>query len=616
MNLLKNKYLYIFVILFGLITANNSFAQRFTVTADKTTVGEFESFQVYFEFRGGDINKVENFIPPSFDGFRILGGPNQSTSMQIINGKVSGSISYSYVLRPQRVGSFTIEPASVLYEGKRYVTKPLIIKVVKGRSTQPKQQSRNQNSGGLTEADIAKNVFLKAIPSKLHVTQGEQLIVTFKLYTKLNISSPSISKLPVYQGFWAEDLDLPRNISFEIEMYNGERFRVATIKKVALFPTKSGNLEISPFELNVPVLIRKRRTSRSLFDDFFNDPFFGRTETYEFLARSNKIKIKVDPLPVKNVPPSFKGAVGEFSMKGYLDKNKVKINEPVSLKIHISGKGNLKLVNMPELILPAGFEQYDPKESENISNTEIISGTKTVEYLIVPRIPGKKEIPKIEFSFYSLKEKRYKTLTVGPFELEIEGDNSAVQIPSSGNFSKEDIRLLTEDIRFIKTKINLIRISNAKEFPTWFFFALLLPAIFLGGIVAWRRRTDKLRGNVRLMRSQKAEKAARKRLKLAKKALDQKDTVLFYDEIAKALQGYLEDKLFIQTSEFTIDRAIEKLAESNVDHQLTENVKEIFNKCEFARFAPGKSESAEADLYKFTFDLITKLENSIKQEMK
>lgn len=611
----RMKYRIVFLLLsVVLFYPLKSEAQRFTASADKTTVGEFESFQVYFEFSGGDINKAEDFRPPNFEGFRVLGGPNQSTSMQIINGKVSGSLTYSYVLRPKKKGDFTIAPASILYEGKRHVTKPLVIKVVQGRS--PQQSQRSQSSGGLSEAEIAKNLFLKAIPSKMRVMQGEQLTLTYKLYTKLNISSPSISKLPVYQGFWAEEIELPRNISFQIEMYNGERFRVATLKEVALFPTKSGSLEITPFELNVPVLIRKRKTSRSLFDDFFNDPFFGRTETYQFLARSNALKIKVDPLPVTNVPASFKGAVGEFSMKAYLDKNKVKINEPVSLKLQLSGKGNIKLVNMPELKLPRGFEQYDPKISESLSTSGVISGTKSVEYLIVPRIPGKKEIPAFEFSYYSLKDKRYKTLKAGPFELEIEGDASAMQMSSGGNFSKEDVRLLNEDIRFIKTNLNLMRITNTRRFPNWFFVAVILPAIIFFTLVIWKRRTDKLRGNIRLMRSQKAEKIARKRLKAAKKALDQKDSHLFYEEITKALQGYLEDKLFIQTSEFTIDKAAEVLSASGVDEKLIGQIREIFDKCEFARFAPSKNESAEADLFNFTMDTITELESSIKRVKK
>ncbi len=596
------------------IVCSNLFAQKFTLTADKTTVGEYESFQVYFEFSGGDINKAENFVAPTFENFRVLGGPNQSTSMQIINGKVSGSLSYSYVLRPQKTGTFTIGPGFINYEGKKYTTGTIKIKVVKGKA--PAQRKAQNNRGGLSDEDIAKNVFIRAVPSKTHVVQGEQITVLYKLYTKLNISSPSVSKLPVYKGFWAEDLDMPRNISYEIEMYNGQRFRVATIKKVALFPTKSGLLEVTPFELNVPVLIRKRRSSRSLFDDFFNDPFFGATETYQFLARSNSLKIKVDPLPVKNVPDSFKGAVGEFSMKAYLDKQKVKINDAISLKIQISGRGNIKLVDMPQLNLPPGFEQYDPKESENIMSSGVIAGTKNIEYLLVPRLPGKKVIPEVKFSFYSLKDKKYKTLTAGPFEVEIEGDVTSASIPSAAGFSKEDVRLLNQDIRFIKTDIPLIRIQNLKRFPSWFWWAILVPSFVLVLLVGWRRKNDELKGNIRLVKSQKARKEAIKRLKIAKKALDKNDSELFYNEIAKALQGYLEDKLFIPTSEFSIDKATEKLEELSIAKELIQKVKDIFNKCEFIRFAPSKDHSMDSQFYKFVADTITDLENNIKKVVK
>ncbi len=239
----KNTYKFLTIIILflcGIFT--NNYAQSFNATVDKTTIGQYEQFQVYFTFNGEDINSVQNFQPPSFPGFKILSGPNQSTSMQIINGKVSGSLSFTYILQPSGMGDFTIGSASVVYSGKTYRTQPLKIKVIKGT---PQQQA--QSNGGYTDAELGKNVFIIAEANKSNVLLGDQITVTYKLYTKLNIASPQITKLPQYQGFWAEEMEPTRTISFDIGMYKGERFRVATIKQVALFPTKTGTLNVTPF---------------------------------------------------------------------------------------------------------------------------------------------------------------------------------------------------------------------------------------------------------------------------------------------------------------------------------------------------------------------------------
>lgn len=598
-------------ILFILLFTASMFAQSFNATVDKTTVGQNERFQVYFKMDGVNVNQVQNFRGPAFRNFIILGGPNQSSSLQIINGQMSGSISYSYIIQPKAVGTFTIGTAQLEYDGKQYQTIPIKIKVVKG--TASSNTNRRSNSNTTTNNDIAKNVFIRAFADKRSAYKGEQITVTYKLYTRLNISSPQISKLPSYQGFWAEELATSNTINLRAEMYNGKRYSSAVIKKVALFPTKSGKLKITPFELTIPVHIRKRRrTGNGFFDDFFNDSFFAQAETVNYKAKSNSVTINVRPLPEVGKPKSFSGAVGDFNISASIDKNKVKTNESVTLDVSVSGTGNIKLVDIPEIKLPSGFEKYEPKTSENISRQRVIRGTKKIEYLFVPRIPGKKTIPAIEFSYFNPEKGKYITKRTQPFKIDV-AQGKSTETASAIGYSKEDIKLLSEDIRFIKTSnFGLERKSKLTTIPSWFWEAIFLPLFILIIAVGFKKRQDKLSGNVVLMRSRKAEKAAKLKLKSAKKALDAKNITEFYEELSNALFGYLEDKLILQKSEFSHERVLEELSNRNISAELVDKVKAVADKCEFARFAPkGEEEQTAHNLYDETVKLIVNLENSI-----
>ncbi|MEW6193896.1 MAG: BatD family protein [Bacteroidota bacterium] len=597
------------ILFLGTITAK-LFAQEFNTSVDRTTVGQYDRFQVYLTFKGADVNSVTNFRPPVFSGFKVLSGPNQSTSMQIINGKVSGSLTFSYILQPTSIGEFTIGQSSVDYDGKTYRTSPLKIKVEKGT---PQQQK--ESTGGYTEEELAKNVFILAEANKSRAMIGEQVNVTYKLYTKLNIASPQITKLPQYEGFWAEEMDPTQTISFDIGMYKGERYRVATIKRVALFPTKTGSLKVSPFELNVPVIVKKKRTGNDIFDEFFNDSFFGRSETVQYEARSNTLKIEVDPLPSFNVPPSFNGAVGNFNFKVELDKNKAVTNESISLRMTVSGSGNIKLLKLPEVQLPAGFEKYEPKVYDNVNKGSVISGQKIVEYLIVPRTPGDKEIPSIEFSYFNPSSKRYVTERSPQFKISVTKGEGQYE-PLAGNYSKEDVKLLSEDIRYIKTSdFNLERRQEVSLIKPWFWISFALPLAALFTAVGIRKRQNKLYGNLQLLKYQKAEKAAKQRLKTAKHALDLNRVTEFYSELSLALYGYLEDKLGIQKSDFTLELSLEKLKQNNIPEQLIERVKVIAEKCEFVRFAPqGETSASASEIYDETVKVIVEVDSSLERK--
>lgn len=599
------KYIKILLNVFLLVLANLSFAQTFTATTDNTTVGLSDNFQVTFAFSGKDINGVKNFNPPSFGNFLVLSGPNQSSSMQIINGAVSGSLSFSYILQPKSMGKFAIGTASVDYNGSTIKSSPLEITVVKG-STKPKQQ----NSNTISTKEIGENLFIRAVVDRSHVYLGEQVTVTYKLYTRLNIAAQmSISKLPQYQGFWSEEINTPNNISFTTEVYDGKQYRVGILKKAALFPSQTGKLKVTPFELNVPVQIRKKRTGNSFFDDFFNDPF-GNAQTYNYDAKSNAVTVEVKPLPQHDAPKSYNGAVGEFRFDASVDKENVKTNESLTLKLSVTGTGNISLLNLPDVSLPNGFEKYEPKTNSDINRTGIISGTKSAEYLIVPRTPGKKVIPPIEFTYFDLNKKKYVTETSKPFTIDVTpGENYSAGDDGSG-ISKENVKLLGQDIRYIKTSYGNIGKNTALFiFSPGLWVATGLPFILLIGLVYWKKREDKLAGNLQLLRYQKAQKVARNRLKTAKKLMEANNHNEFYSEISQALFGYLEDKLHIPKSDFTLDGAVSLLRSGDIPEEIIEGLKQCAEKCEFVRFAPKAGESAaKNEMYDDTSRVIIEIE--------
>ena len=600
-------------IVFLILSCSNLFGQKFELTADKTTVKQNERFKVYFTFEGGDGTNLTGFRPPIFEKLKILSGPNQSSSIRMINGNVSSTITYSYIIVAPNTGKYKIESGSIQFKGDEYKTRTLALNVVKS-SGKPSTTSSSQS---MSDEELKENVFIRAIANKRNVVQGEQVTVTYKLYTKLKISSPQISKLPRYKGFWAEELDTDNNIRFDVEMYKGVRYNSAVLKKVALFPTKSGKLTVTPFELEIPVLVKKKQRSNDPFDSFFNDSFFGRTETIQFKAISNTVVVNSSALPQTGKPESYTGAVGQLDFKAELDKRNVETNDAVTLKLTVSGKGNIELIDMPDIVLPPGFEKYEPKISKNVINKGTVGGFKSNEYLIVPRVAGIKEIEPIKFSFYDPQTKKYIEKTSPKFTLNVKQGSGTVASAGDG-FTKEDIKLLSQDIRFIITSnFQLEKSSEGSLVKTWFWYSLIFPLVIMFGFIGFKKRQDKLSGNIELMKFRKAEKNANNRLKSAKKALDENDLSTYFNEVSQGLYGYLEDKLALQKSEFSIEKVIKLLHKNNVKEITVKQVEDILNKCEFARFAP-KSQSLEqaSDLYEITIAAIVEIENSVKTKKK
>lgn len=596
-----------FILLIFLSSFISVHSQSFTASVEQNPVEQGERFEVSFTFEASDINSIRNFSPPAFGELKVLSGPNQSTSMQIINGAVSASRSWSYILIAPSTGTYTIGSATLDYKGQTLRTEPIKVSVVKGK---PKPKDDSQNTPNISDEEIAKNLFIRAIVDKRKAYLGEQITVTYKLYTRLNIAAQmSISKLPQYNGFWAEELETSRALSFSTEIVDGKKYSTAILKRAALFPNQTGKLEVTPFELTVPIEIPRKRNPNNIWDSFFDDPF-RRGDIYQFNALSNTVKVDVLPLPENNKPDSFKGAVGKFSFSAELDKSKVKTNEPVNLKLIIKGTGNLSLLQIPEFETPAGFEKYEPKISEQINRNNKVSGYKIIEYLLIPRISGTREIKPIYFSYFDPELKKYVELKSNPFYLKIEqGDSSSTYYMAE----KEGVKQLGTDIRFIKTSFDDIRKKEGYIFTKpGFWIATALPLIAFIGLISWKRKQDKLAGDIQLLKFQRAQKVAKSKFRIALKFLEAGNSEAYYAEIAQAYFGYLEDKLHIPKSEFTLDKAKSVLIEKGVLPELAEKMKLAGEKCEFIRFAPNSgADKAMKNFYDELLNIVVDIEKSL-----
>jgi len=575
----------------------------FIASTDRTTVGISEQFEVSFTASGSDVNAVKNFRAPTWTPFVVLSGPNQSTNVQFVNGQVSGSVTFTYYLYARQTGKFTIGAATVEYKGTTLRSQPLQIEVVQAKTqAQAKETDNAQN--------IGDNLFIRALADRQRVKQGEPVTVTYKLYTRLQVSGYDLAKAPVYQGFWAEEVEQPKQPPVTTETYEGKQFRVAMIRKTALFPTQSGKLTIAPLEVRCAFQLQSRKKSNDPFDSFFNDPFFSRMQTAEQDFKSNSLTVTVDPLP-GNAPTGFSGAVGRFTFTANVDKREVKTGDPVTLKLTISGSGNVKLLTPPKPTLPTDFEAYDPKISEEITRDGgVIRGKKTAEYLVIPRNAGERVIEPISFTFFDLDRNAYNTLRSQRFEFTVVPGKDM----SSGATvaSKSDVQLLGEDIRFLKLSLGDLHQINAPLLSSsWLAVLIALPPLAFLGALGFRKRQEKLLGRVDQLRFAKAGREATKRLKQAKKLLSQGNTESYHAEISRALFGYLEDKLHIPKASLTIDDAVALLGRQGVSSETVQSLRSCVDRAEFARFAPASdTREARTELMDAAADVINSVERS------
>lgn len=579
----------------------------FTASVDKNRVAVGEAFQVTFSLNGSSSGK--NFRPPAFGSMQILSGPNQSTNMQFINGVMSSSVSYNFILAAQSEGKVTIGQAAIDYNGTTLTTRPVLVEVVKGSSRPQSQQSNDDDA----EKQIGENLFLKVAVDKSRAIQGEQITVTYKIYTRVSVVNYNLTKVPALTGFWSEDLEVPKQVQLSTEVVNGRQYRVGVLKKVALFPQRDGTLEIDPMEVECVVQIQTRRRSNDFFDQFFADPF-GNVKNVSYKVKSETVRVHVAPLPTAGISAAnFGGAVGKFSMNAWLDKTETRTNEPVTLRVKVSGTGNLKLLEAPVINVPPDMERYDPKISDNIGKSGgKVSGSRTFEYLLIPRHPGAQRIPSFPFTYYDLEKKSYVTLTSPAFQLAVSKGADAVGGAISG-MSKEDVKLLSEDIRFIKSGEARFRKKGETFVGSVAFFILTVaPILGFAGFILFARGREKVMGDAASMRNRKARKMAQRRLVEAKKYLDQKKEEQFYSETSRAIWGYISDKLAIPPADLSLDSVRAALERRSVAPETIERLHAALQQCEFARFAPSKDSLRMDGMYSQTVDLISTIEAQIK----
>ncbi|MEG1562894.1 MAG: BatD family protein, partial [Bacteroides sp.] len=503
--------------------------------------------------------KVRDFRAPSIKGFEVLMGPSRSeqSSTQIINGNVTtaSSITFTYILMATAEGNFTIPGATITANGDQMISNSLKVKVLAADTDASASSSGNQNRGSASRASSSgssissQDLFITATASKTNVYEQEAFLLTFKIYTLVDLRNFDNVKLPDFKGFHSQEVTLAGQ-KWDLERYKGRNYNTTIYRQFVLFPQQTGKLSIDPARFDAS--IAKATQSADPFDAFFN----GGSNYVEIKKPllTPKIMINVNPLP-SGKPVGFSGGVGEFNITSSINSKEVRTNDAITIKLVISGTGNLKLISTPEIKFPEDFEMYDPKVDNQVRLTkEGLSGSKVIEYLAIPRHAGLFKIPGISFSYFDIRTKSYKTVTTDEYEVKVEkGAGNADQVIA--NFTnKEDLKVLNEDIRYIK--LNPVTLQPKGSFIYgsllyWLFY--IIPGIaFIVFFIVYRKKAAE-NANVAKMRTKKANKVAAKRMKLAGKLLAENKKDAFYDEVLKALWGYISDKLSIPVSRLSKD---------------------------------------------------------------
>ena len=547
--------------------------------------------------------QAKDFQGPSFKGFSLIAGPSTSsqTSMSFINGQMSRSVStsFTYTLMADVEGTFTVEPASCVADGKKLSSKRFTIKVVKMSAAQQQQRQQQQQQRQAydpwaqqpqpaTQID-EKTLFARASVSKTNPYQGEQIIITYKIYTQVPISQFAIDKLPGNRGFWAEDLSVGQQIKQYEETVDGRRYQVAEIRRGALFAQENGKLNIESLDLNVLAMVQQQRRRTGSIWDLFDDPFFNSRQAVERPLRTNRISVNVRPLP--SAPDNFTGAVGDFNIEGGVTLNKVKANEAISYRITVSGRGNLMLINAPRPEFPASFEVYDPQINDNIKKgSDGISGSRTYEWILIPRNKGRYTIPECEFVYFDPSAGQYVTKRIGKQDVMVEKNESA----NYDNNASSGRPTTLNNIHPIG-KLHPFKDHDTPGAAFYIIAALIVAAA--GGVIAMHKRRKAAEEDVAGMRLKRATRMARKRLKKAAAHLAGGDTEKFYEEIYRAIWGCLSDKYNIPLAELNRDTVSSCLSAREVAAEQQQSIMQVLQDVDMARFAPIDPESQKQKIY-------------------
>jgi hypothetical protein len=569
-------------------------AQTLGVAVSTNRVPVGESFELQYSATGNGAG----FQAPAFTDFNVLSGPEVSKIGQTINGSFSQIVYFSYYLSPKKEGKLTISPASITAGGKRVESNSLVIEATKG------------TSNSLQPGGNGEDLFVKAIPDRSKVYLGEQVILTHKVYFNAKASLEDIqgAKMPSYSGFWSQDAKNPGNGTVSKETTNGVVYTVVDLKKTYLFPQKTGTLLIDPIEIGA--VVRKENRTRNAWSMFG----FG-SEQVLIKIKCPAISIEVLPLPESGKPSAFSGAVGQFSFKVQMNKDKVKTNEAINLSLTITGRGNLNLIDPPKLVIPPDIESYDPKTSESIgTKTGGIEGSKTAEYILIPRHHGTYKISPVEFSYFDPSTKNYITLHSPEFTIQVEKgegeSNNTNTLTPAGN--RNEIAIIGTDIRYIKTQpFGTTKKGNHFFGSIGFRWGFIAPGLSFLLLIVLRRKYKKDNSDLKLVKSRKATRMAQKSLTVALSYLQAGNKEKFYEEIFRALYGYLCDKFSLQMSELSKDTITQTLEKNMVSADTIRQLHDTLDACEFARYAPSGASGDLKGIYDKSILLITQLEDQL-----
>ena len=606
------------ILFFALSMALMSFAEDvvFKASAPKQVVVG-RPFQLTYSVN----QRSRDLRAPEFTDFDVLSGPYTSTSSStsFVNGKRTSSFeqTYTYMLMARSEGTFTIGPATVKVDGENVQSNGVRIQVLPADQPTSQSSPSNQNTQSSqttqsSQSTSSENLFVRTIASKTRVHEQEALMVTYKLYFA-NVDVAQLTnntKLPEFTGFLKQDLE-QGEIQTELEHYNGRNYQTAVLYRTILYPQHSGDIKIDPANFEAVLRVQTQQRPRSIFDDFF-----GSYTNVTKMLTAPGVTIHVNALP-SGKPAGFSGGVGKFTLTPSISQTEVQTNDAVTIKLDITGSGNMKLLKTPAIDWPEGFEPYDPKVTNNFrTTTSGVSGTKSIEYLAIPRNAGEYTIPSVSFSYFDIDDKAYKTLSTPEYTIRVKrgngandanGENGEGQVISYTQ--KEDIKQLGSDIRYIDVNGERLKVKGESSFAyqyLWLFYVVpLLIAIILLIVL---RKQIKEAADINRMKYKRANKVAQKRLKAAAAALKANNKDAFYAAIEQAAWTYLSDRLFIPTADLNKENIASILRQKGVAETLIDEVMNVLSTAEFARYAPTTDHAME-ELYEATTNLINNLEN-------
>ena len=537
---------------------------------------------------------ADNFKAPNFKNFKIVGGPSQSVSQSLINGKLSFSKSYTYIIQPKRKGEYSIPSATIEINGKTVSSKPVRVIVLDAVDIPKDPNDPNYIAD--------QNIHLVAELSKSQPYVGEGIYVEYRLYFSENVGiyDNAITEAPQYNGFWNQEIK--RNgTPVKTGKYNGERYRYAILHKALLIPTKNGKLTIDPMKMDIIVAVPTGRAD-----------FFGNVITKQVRKQFSSAKkvVRSKALPLENKPENFTGAVGQFSFDVSLSKHTLKANESSQIRMAVNGKGNLKLFELPKIETPKELEVYQPERKENVSITSSgLRGSVTDNYTVVPEFKGKYKIPKTSFSYFNPKEKVYQTITTDDLYVDVLEGKALPASTQSNSVAKHDVKITGDDFKYIQTSTSLEPIKTSNFFKSiLFYILLLLPIIAIPVTIFINKKKEERDGDIVGNKQRRADRLAKKYLSEAQKELGNKEA--FYESLERALHNYLKAKLGIETSDISSEKITDLLQGKQIDNTTVKSFIEVLNDCDFARYTPITNVQMEEE-YEKAKQVITQLDKQL-----